>query len=517
MHPRIHARAFPDKPAVIMAETGGILTYRELEARANRGAHFLRRLGLSTGDTVAIWLPNVPEYFEVYWAAQRAGLFITPISTRLTADEAAYILADSKAKVLVSSSAIESLEPLLAVVRRAAPELEHIVNVGPETPGQRSWSECGDQPDTPIADESAGFHMVYSSGTTGRPKGVRIPLTGGPATESHRLAEKQQARYGTGPHSVYLSPAPLYHTAPLAFTTSTHRLGGTVVVMQKFEPEAALAAIEQYRVTVTQMVPTMFLRMLRLPDDIRRKYDLTSLTHVVHAAAPCPVPVKEQMIEWFGPIIYEYYGGSEGSVSTFIGPEEWLRKKGSVGRGDDCTLHVCDEDGRELPPGTPGIVYADKGWEFQYHNDPEKTRGARHPLHQGWATLGDIGYVDEDGYLFLTDRKSFMIISGGVNIYPQEVENLLILHPKVADVAVFGVPNAEMGEEVKAVVQARDPSTAGPDLEAELLAYCRSHLSSLKCPRSIDFQDELPRHETGKLYKRLLRDRYWAAHESRIA
>jgi acyl-CoA synthetase (AMP-forming)/AMP-acid ligase II len=287
--------------------------------------------------------------------------------------------------------------------------------------------------------------------------------------------------------------------------------------MPKFTPEEALGAIETYRVTVSQMVPTMFLRMLRLPEAQRAAYDLSSLTHVVHAAAPCPVEVKERMIEWFGPIIYEYYGGSEGNGSTFITPQEWLRKKGSVGRADWGTIHVCDEGGRELPPGEPGLIYFEGGWDFQYLNDAEKTKESRHPDHPGWSALGDIGYLDEDGYLFLTDRKSFMIISGGVNIYPQEVENLLVVHPKVADAAVIGVPSAEMGEEVKAVVQPRDPAAAGPELEAELIAYCRAHLSAVKCPRSIDFEAELPRHETGKLYKREIRDRYWAGHDKRVA
>jgi acyl-CoA synthetase (AMP-forming)/AMP-acid ligase II len=294
-------------------------------------------------------------------------------------------------------------------------------------------------------------------------------------------------------------------------------LGGTAVILRKFTPEGALEAIQKYRISVTQMVPTMFLRLLRLPKEQRESYDVSSLTHVVHAAAPCPIETKEQMIDWLGPIIYEYYGGSEGNGSTFITSEEWLTKKGSVGRPDWGAIHICDDDGRELPVGEQGTIYFEGGWDFKYLNDDAKTRDARHPQHPGWSALGDIGYVDEDGYLFLTDRKSFMIISGGVNIYPQEVENLLIVHPKVADAAVIGVPSEEMGEEVKAVVQLRDPDSAGPDVEAELIAYCRASLSAFKCPRSIDFAAELPRHETGKLYKREIRDRYWAGHAKRIA
>jgi acyl-CoA synthetase (AMP-forming)/AMP-acid ligase II len=359
--------------------------------------------------------------------------------------------------------------------------------------------------------------MVYSSGTTGRPKGVRLPLPEGEVTQLHMLAAKARDGYGLGPDDIYLSPAPLYHTAPLAFTTNCHRLGATVVQMPKFEPEAALAAIEHYRATVTQMVPTMFVRMLKLPDDVRTRYDLSSLRSVIHAAAPCPVPVKRQMIEWLGPIIYEYYGGSEGNGSTGITSEEWLRKPGSVGRATWGTLHICDEDGNELPPGEQGLVYFEGGWDFQYLGDEAKTRDSRNPRHPTWSALGDVGYVDEDGYLFLTDRKSYMIISGGVNIYPQEVENLLITHSEVADAAVIGVPHPDFGEEVKAVVQPLDPANATPEFAEALIAFCREHLSPVKCPRSIDFDPALPRLDNGKLYKRLIKDRYWKGHASRIA
>ncbi|MET0248092.1 MAG: AMP-binding protein, partial [Sphingobium sp.] len=314
-----------------------------------------------------------------------------------------------------------------------------------------------------------------------------------------------------------LSPAPLYHTAPIVYAVSTQRLGGTVVVLRKFDPEAALAAIERYRVAFTQMVPTMFLRLLRLPDEIRLGHDVSSLKMVVHAAAPCPVEVKRRMIEWLGPIIYEYYGGSEGNGSTFITPQEWLEKPGSVGRANWGTIHICGEDGAELPVGEPGLVYFEGGLDFQYLNDPDKTKDARHPRHAAWSTLGDVGYLDADGYLFLTDRKSFMIISGGVNIYPQETENLLASHPRVADVAVIGVPDPDMGEAVKAVVQPVDWADATPEFAAELIAHCRAHLSAIKCPRSVDFDPALPRHDTGKLYKRLIRDRYWGGHERRVA
>lgn len=496
-HPRLYATIHPDKPAVIMSDGSAILTYGALEERANRGAQLLRRLGINRGDSIAFWLPNCPEVFEVYWAGQRAGLYVTPIATPLTGAEAAYIIENSGTRLLVASSAIPGMADL------SHPPDVTILSI-------EQWrAALDDQLATPIDDEAPGFHMVYSSGTTGRPKGVRLPLPEGGVTDPHLIAIQIQGRYGLGENDIYLSPAPLYHTAPLAYTTACHRLGATVVQMPKFEAEAAIAAIATHRITATQMVPTMFVRMLKLPEAARRAHDLSSLRLVIHAAAPCPVPVKRQMIDWLGPILYEYYGGSEGNGSTGITSEEWLHKPGSVGRATWGTLHICDEDGEELPPGREGIVYFEGGWNFQYHGDAEKTRDSRNPRHPNWSTLGDIGYVDADGYLFLTDRKSYMIISGGVNIYPQEVENLLITHPRVADAAVIGVPHPEFGEAVKAVVQPLDPADATPAFAEELIAFCRANLSPLKCPRSVDFDLALPRMDNGKLYKRLVRDRYW--------
>jgi long-chain acyl-CoA synthetase len=496
-HPRLHAAAHPDKPAVIMSDGSGSLTYGELELRTNRGAQLLRSLGIGRGETIAYWLPNCPEVFEVYWAGQRAGLYITPIATQLTGAEADYIIENSGAKLLVVSPEIHGLAAL--------PPREGVTILTLE-----QWrAALGTQSSEPIADEAPGFHMVYSSGTTGRPKGIRLPLPQGDVTASHMLAELSASAYGTGPDTVYLSPAPLYHTAPLAYTTSTHRLGGTVVVMPRFDPEEALAAIERFRITHVQMVPTMFVRLLKLPEAVRTRYDLSSLRIVVHAAAPCPVPIKQAMMAWLGPIIHEYYGGSEGNGSTRIGPEEWLQKPGSVGKASWGTLHICDDEGNELPPGQQGIVYFEGGWDFHYLGDEAKTRDSRNPRHPAWSALGDVGYVDADGYLFLTDRKSYMIITGGVNVYPQEVENLLITHPRVADAAVIGVPNADFGEEVKAVIQPLDPAEATPQFAAELIAFCRASLSPVKCPRSVDFDLALPRLDNGKLYKRLIKDRYW--------
>ena len=496
-HPRLHARANPDKPAVVMTDGSPGLSYGELEDRANRGAHLLRELGIGQGETIAYWLPNCPEVFEVYWAGQRAGCYITPIATALTAEEADYIIGNSGARLLVADSAIPGLAALPA-------------RPGVTVMTREEWRAALDrQPQGQIADEAPGFHMVYSSGTTGRPKGIRLPLPEGEVTASHQLAEQIGGRYGLGPDDTYLSPAPLYHTAPLAYTTAAHRLGATVVVMPKFDAEEALKAIQDHRVTMTQMVPTMFVRMLKLSETVRKSYDLSSLRHVVHAAAPCPVPVKHAMIEWLGPIVFEYYGGSEGNGSTAITSEEWLRKPGSVGRASWGTIHICNDAGNELSAGEQGIVYFEGGWDFKYLGDEEKTRDARNPRHPTWSTLGDVGFLDEDGYLFLTDRKSYMIISGGVNIYPQEVENLLITHPRVADAAVIGVPNPDFGEEVKAVVQPLDPADATPAFAEELIAFCKEHLSPIKCPRSVDFDPALPRLDNGKLYKRLIKDRYW--------
>jgi long-chain acyl-CoA synthetase len=372
-------------------------------------------------------------------------------------------------------------------------------------------------PTTPIPDQAEGMDMLYSSGTTGRPKGVQLPLPAADSfPEGSGVTILGQMLYQFDDSSVYLSPAPLYHAAPLRFTMGVHRLGGTVIVMEHFDPEEFLALVERHQVTHTQVVPTMFVRMLKLPEEVRDRYDVSSLKVAIHAAAPCPIPVKEQMIGWWGPKIYEYYAGTEGNGFCQLNSEEWLQHKGSVGKPLLGTLHILDDEGNELGPGEEGTIYFESASEFEYHNDPEKTASSRDPKGRGWSTLGDIGKVDDDGYLYLTDRKAYMIISGGVNIYPQEAENVLTMHPKVLDVAVIGVPNEDFGEEVKAVVQPMDMADAGPDLERELIAFCKEHLADVKCPRSVDFREELPRHPTGKLYKRLLRDEYWADRDSRL-
>ncbi len=512
MYPGAHAKTSPDKPAYIMAATGQIVTYRQLDQASNRGAHLFRRLGLRTGDTIAIFMENNAHFLEVCWAAQRSGLIYTPISSRLTAPEVEYIVKDCGAKVILTSRAKadvakDLIEPLSHLRAR--------LMIGGAQAGYDSYDDAiAQEPPEPIEDEIEGGDMLYSSGTTGRPKGVKLPIDHAPIGTPPALMALLEGLYHADENSVYLSPAPLYHAAPLRFNIAMHRIGATCVVMENFDAFDALRCIEAYRVTHSQWVPTMFVRMLKLPEEDRARYDLSSLEVAVHAAAPCPIPVKEQMIDWWGPVLHEYYAGTEGNGFTAIDSEQWLAHKGSVGRCLTAVLHILDDEGNELPTGETGTIYFEGGGKFEYHNDPDKTAESR--TEQGWTTLGDVGYLDEEGYLYLTDRKAFMIISGGVNIYPQEAENALITHPKVTDVAVVGIPNEEFGEEVKAVVQPVDMAEAGPDLERELIEYCQSQLSKIKCPRSIDFEAELPRHPTGKLYKRLLKDRYWGKHETRI-
>jgi acyl-coenzyme A synthetase/AMP-(fatty) acid ligase len=380
-------------------------------------------------------------------------------------------------------------------------------------PGHTSYDDfVAGSPAEPLAEEVEGSAMLYSSGTTGHPKGIRRPLTGQPFGSDVVLSGMLGGIMGFVPGDVYLSPAPLYHSAPLVWSMTAQRMGGTVVVMEHFDPERCLALIEQHKVTHAQFVPTMFVRMLKLPDEVRSRYDLSSLRSVVHAAAPCAPEVKRRMIDWWGPVIHEYYSGTEGMGMTWITSPEAMTHPGSVGKAIWGEVHVCGDDGEDLPTGDDGVVYfaARSGAAtFQYNHDPEKTRQTFND--KGWSTLWDVGHVDDDGYLYLTDRKLFMIVSGGVNIYPQEIEDVLVLHPDVADVAVFGIPDPEMGEEVKAVVQPAPGVVPGPELEAEIIAFCRANLSHYKCPRTVDFTDVLPRGENGKLYKKALREAYWTS------
>jgi long-chain acyl-CoA synthetase len=509
-----HARTHPDQPAFIMGSTGEVVTYAEYEARANRLAHLFRHHGLVRGDHVAVLMENNSRFLEMGAAADRTGLYYTLINSYLSAEEVAYILQDCQARMLITSTAKRDVALEAAA---SSPGVERFLMVGAPEEGDGVFESfeksVAAYPAEPVEDEQQGAPMLYSSGTTGRPKGIWRPLpeTKPGQTEVPALALVWRLREGM----TYLSPAPLYHSAPTGGVSLTIRLNGTIVVMERFDPEAFLALVERHGVTHTQMVPTMFSRLLKLPEEVRTRYDVSSLEGVVHAAAPCPVPVKEAMIDWLGPILLEYYAATEGIGMTVCDSVEWLAHKGTVGRSLVGNLLILDEDGNEVPTGEEGTVWFKGDTSFEYFNDPAKTAEAR-DAQRGTSTVGDVGKVDEEGYLYLTDRKSYMIISGGVNIYPQETENLLITHPKVLDAAVIGVPNEDLGEEVKAVVQLVDGVEAGPDLERELIGFCGEHLARFKCPRSVDFTDELPRLPTGKLYKRLLRDRYWGDHASRI-
>ena len=511
MYPGAFIDTNPDKPAIIMGSTGDVTTFDELDAAANCAAQMLRAAGVQPGDHVAFCMENHPRYLEVAWGCHYAGAIYTAASSRLTSGELSYILNDSEAKVFITS---KYKADQAAEIVDDTPGIAHRLMLDGTIDGYDSYEAALEEHPTEALDgRVAGTDMLYSSGTTGLPKGVAREFIPQPLeTATIDIAVTLQQLFGFDDEAVYLSPAPLYHAAPLRFCMSVNALGGTVVVMDHFDAEQYLRLIERYRVTHSQVVPTMFVRLLKLPVDVRSRDDVASLKCVIHAAAPCPVPVKEQMIDWFGPVIHEYYAGSEGNGFVYCNTEQWLAHKGTVGSPIGCVLHIVDDDGQELPVGESGTIYFEGGARFEYHNDPDKTKSSRHPL--GWSTLGDVGYIDDDGFLYLTDRKAYMIISGGVNIYPQEAENVLVTHPKVVDVAVFGIPNQDFGEEVKAVVQPVEmPADAeqGEALAQELIAFCRAHLADVKCPRSVDFRADLPRQPTGKLYKRLLKDEYWAA------
>jgi len=505
MHPREAAARDPGKPAIIMSGSGAVLAYGELTERANRAAKLFRALGLAPGDGIALCMENHPRFFEVCWAAHDAGLYYTPISCRLRQEEIAYIVRDCGARAFITTAGMAREVAGLGL----GPSVQCYMIDG-TAQGFRSWEAALQSfPGVPLADDVQGVAMVYSSGTTGRPKGIRPPLPGLGVDQPAPLAAKLLELYRIDADTVYLSPAPLYHAAPLKFTLAVLAAGGTAVVMEKFDPEAALQCIDRHRVTHSQWVPTMFFRMLKLPAAIRAAYRGGSHRVAIHAAAPCPVEIKQRMLQWWGPIIYEYYSGSESIGMCAITPQEWLEHRGSVGRPMRGVLHIVDEQGVELPAGATGLVYFEAATPLRYHNDAEKT--ARAHNERGWATMGDIGHVDAEGYLYLTDRRDYVIISGGVNIYPREAEDLLETHPKVLDVAVFGVPNEEFGEEVKAVVVPRHMQEAGAQLQQELIDYCRARLSAIKCPRSVDFSSQLPREPTGKLLKKQLRQQYWDA------
>lgn len=495
-----------------MAGSGEVVTFAQLESRSGQVARLLQSNGLVPGDVVGLCMDTNSHWHEIALGIQRVGLMFVPISTKLLADEIAYILKDSGAKVVFASP---SLGDVAKTLRESALDVIQWYAVDGAIPGFQDYRAVRDlQSAAPFSGPAPGTYLIYSSGTTGRPKGIRTIMEVTANQAEHPLMRILGEMFRMDENTLYLSPAPIYHSAPLTWTLRVLRAGGTCLLVEKFDAEAVLKIIEKYKVTHAQFVPTMFVRFLKLPAEVRRRYDMSSMRHAIHAAAPCPVEVKEQMISWWGPIISEFYGATEGLGMTALNSEDWLNHKGSVGRPIFGKLHILDDEGIELPSGQSGAIWFEKGGKFEYLHDPDKTASSANS--RGWRTVGDVGYVDSEGFLYLTDRKANLIISGGVNIYPQETEDLILTHPKVMDAAVFGVPNVEMGEEVKAVVQLVDPREASADLARVLIEFCRARLSPIKCPKSIDFEIDLPRHPNGKLYKRKLRDRYWQGRTSKI-
>lgn len=513
-HPRFHAAHRPGKAALILADSGDRITYGDLVDHADRAAQLFCKLGLVEGDTIALFVENHIRYPELIWAAKNSGITYACISSSSSIDDAAYIVDNCDARLLVSSRHLAITA--LGVAARIGSGLRYLMLDGAEGPFESYEELLALQPAEPLSGRRRGPSMLYSSGTTGRPKGVRTLLTDEPPETPPQRHQMLQQQYGFDQETVLINPGPLYHAAPGRFMMSIQRGGGTVIGFRKFDAEACLRAIERYRATHGLFVPTMFIRMLALDKQVSGGYDLSSLRCAIHLGAPCPVPVKEQMIDWLGPVIEELYAGTESVGHTFINSPEWLAHKGSVGKpAAGCSIRILDEQGHAVPAYVQGLVSMRNGNRFEYHKDPDKTRGAIGA--DGWGTLGDIGYLDAEGYLYLTDRQSHMIISGGVNIYPQESENLLGTHPAVADVAVIGIPHPEFGEQVLAVVQPRIFPVEDPArLAEELIACCRSRLSAIKCPRKVDFVEALPRNEAGKLLKRLVRESYWAGHSSMI-
>jgi long-chain acyl-CoA synthetase len=492
----------PERAAIIM-NSGEGLTYGELDARSRKLARHMSANGVAKGDRLAIMMENNLDFLIVCWAAQRLGLIYTPINWHLAADETAYIVQNCGAKVLVVS------EHTRAIANAISDHLQGVsvaLTAGPAFGKFQSLDQIIDgTPDGADVGLYEGSVMFYSSGTTGRPKGVTHKVGELSWGQLAPLGAFMRGMYAFGKDTVYLVPAPLYHAAGLAWTMIVLRSGGTVVVMEKFDALEALRLIEAHRVTHAQFVPTMFVRMLRLSEQERKNYDLSSLKAVIHAAAPCPTQTKHDIIKWFGPIVHEYYAGSEGNGLTAVDSATWTAHPGTVGKAVFGRIHIVDEDGQVLPAGEDGLVYFSGGTSFEYYRDPEKTASATNTL--GWSTLGDIGHMDQEGYLFLSDRRTDLIISGGVNIYPKEIEDVLIQHPCVQDVAVIGVPNPEFGHEVKAVVELNAGFGGSSGLAAEMIAFCRARIAAYKCPKSVDFAT-LPRLPNGKMLKREIRERY---------
>lgn len=503
-HPAAHARATPNAPACITAQTGAVTTYRDLDAASNQSAHLFRARGLKPGDAIVLFCQNDPLYYELVWGAHRAGLYYVPVSWHSKPEEIAYIIENAGAKAFIASARFSTVaQQTLQLIASDILAFSLFADID-----RFEWFEevRADLPQTPIEDETAGREMLYTSGTTGRPKGVKFPLSDAPIDYAPAADLFYQAE-GYRPGAVILAPGPAYHASPLLATLAAHRFGAAIVIVDKFDAEEMLRFIEDNRVTHIACVPAHFVRLLKLPDDVRGKYDISSVQWIVHTAAPCPVDVKHAIIDWFGPIVLEVYSGTERVGGSLIRCEDWLQRPGSIGKAPNGAAHVVDEASwEELPAGETGVIYFETNEDFSYHGDAEKTKSMISP--QGWKTLGDIGHIDADGYIYLTDRKSNMIISGGVNVYPQESENRLITHPKVADVAVFGIPNEAFGEEVKAMVQLAAGVAPAASVAQELIDYCKDVLASYKCPRSVDFVDRLPREDNGKIYKKRLLSQY---------
>jgi acyl-CoA synthetase (AMP-forming)/AMP-acid ligase II len=515
-HPWEHRTHHPDKPAIIMADSGECLTYGEMMRHADQAAQLFAGLGCQGGDTIALLSENNVTYPEICWAAKNSGLYYGCVSNQLNLDDAAYVVDNCDAKILLASAATA---PLAAqITERLRHKTLRILIFGEEgQPKSGSYEFLRNQQSAALpVDSIRGASLLYSSGTTGRPKGVRTALIDVPPTTAPMRHRYMLENYGFSRDTVFIDPGPFYHAAPLRMMMSVHREGGTVIGFRKFDADAVLHAIEKYSGTHGFFVPTMFSRFLQLPAATRARVNVSSMRYAIHGAAPCTVGVKDAMMSWWGPVLYELYGGTEGFGHTFITPQEWLRKKGSVGAAAaGCEIRIFDDQNRPLGPNQIGRIYMGNGRRFEYYKDEQKTLEAHNA--EGLATFGDIGYLDEDGYLFLTDRHAFMIIAGGVNIYPQEAENVLSTHPAIADVAVIGVPNTDFGEEVKAVVQLKEPPADAAALAADILQFCRARLSAYKCPRSVDFVSELPRSDAGKLLKRVIKAPYWQGHSTLIS
>ena len=507
------AQEQPDRLAVVDPD-GTEVTYGELLAWSNRIVHGLRARGVPHGGGVAVVMPNGMEMLALYFAALQAGWYLTPINHHLVGPEIAFIVEDSEANVFIGHERFA--DACEAAAREISLDPDQCFAIG-KVAGFSPFDEIADgQPDTMPAERDGGQAMHYTSGTTGKPKGVRRKLTGADPDAAAPGSQYFLGMFGIAPYddNVHICGSPLYHTAVLAFVGASLHLGHPVVLMDRWTPESMLALIDKYRVTSSHMVPTQFHRLLALPDDVKERYDVSSTRSMVHAAAPCPVEIKQRMLDWWGPSIWEYYAATEGG-GTVVSPEQWLAKPGTVGLPwPSSEIRILDDEDQDAPANVPGTVYMKLAMaDFEYFKDKAKTDANR---KAGFFTVGDIGYLDDDGYLFLNDRKSDMIISGGVNIYPAEIEGAFLTHPKVADAAVFGIPHADWGEEIKAVVEVAAGVEAGDELTVELLAHVGERLAKFKLPKTIDYTTDMPRDPNGKLYKRKLRDPYWANRDTAI-